>query len=179
MNNKQEAIFSGNIISAYYFDQDYTTIEILYKIKDEIHNYIVEADPDNADYQALVADGWDTDKLAKGTEQYKREQSLEFNNSIQNAVDAILEQTKMSAKPAEGIRDISVDMFNIILEKNTDKDMLFKFKLWALELDNIKTCSKAIKTEIRKSNSILEGMWTIYYVNSGHNGLSTAPSNKT
>ena len=36
MSNKQKAIFSGNIISAYYFDQDYTTIEILYKIKDGV-----------------------------------------------------------------------------------------------------------------------------------------------
>ena len=36
--------------------------------------------------------------------------------------------------------------------------MLFKFKLWALEVDNIKTGTKALKTEIRKSKSILEGM---------------------
>ena len=98
MNNKQEAIFSGNIISAYYFDQDYTTIEILYKIKDEIHNYIVEADPDNADYQALVAEGWDTDKLAKDTEQYKIQQSKEFNDAVQSTVDTMLEQTKLSIK---------------------------------------------------------------------------------
>jgi hypothetical protein len=161
MSNKQKAIFSGNIISAYYFDQDYTTIEILYKIKDETHNYVVEANPDNEDYQALVAEGWDADKLAKGTEQYKREQSLEFNNTIQASVDAILEQTKMSITPEEGMRDISSDMFNIMLEKNTDKDMLFKFKLWALELDDIKKSTKATKTEIRKSKSILEGMAVI------------------
>ena len=37
------------------------------------HNYIVEVNPDNVDYQALLAEGWDTDKLAKSTEQYKRE----------------------------------------------------------------------------------------------------------
>jgi hypothetical protein len=156
MKKKPEAIFSNSIISAYYFDEDYATIEVLYEINDEIHNYIVEVNPDNVDYQALLAEGWNTDKLAKSTEQYKREQSLEFNNAIQASVDAILEQTKMSIKPAEGIRDISVDIFDMMLEDN--KDMLFKFKLWALELDNIKTSTKAVKTKIRKCKSIIEGM---------------------
>lgn len=156
MKKKPEAIFSNSIISAYYFDEDYATIEVLYEINDEIHNYIVEVNPDNVDYQALLAEGWDTDKLAKSTEQYKREQSLEFNTAIQTSVDAILEQSKMSIDPAGGSRDISSDIFDMILQDN--KDMLFKFKLWALELDNIKTSTKAVKTKIRKCKSIIEGM---------------------
>ena len=156
MKKKPEAIFSNSIISAYYFDEDYATIEVLYEINDEIHNYIVEVNPDNIDYQALLAEGWDTDKLAKSTEQYKREQSLEFNTAIQTSVDAILEQSKMSIDPAEGARDISSDIFDMILQDN--KDMLFKFKLWALELDNIKTSPKSVKTKIRKAQSLFEGM---------------------
>jgi len=159
MKKKPEAIFSNSIISAYYFDEDYATIEVLYEINDEIHNYIVEVNPDNIDYQALLAEGWDTDKLAKSTEQYKREQSLEFNTAIQTSVDAILEQSKMSIDPAEGARDISNDIFDMILQDN--KDMLFKFKLWALELDNIKTSPKSVKTKIRKCKSIIEGMTVI------------------
>ena len=159
MKKKPEAIFSNSIISAYYFDEDYATIEVLYEINDEIHNYIVEVNPDNIDYQALLAEGWDTDKLAKSTEQYKREQSLEFNTAIQTSVDAILEQSKMSIDPAEGARDISSDIFDMILQDN--KDMLFKFKLWALELDNIKTSTKAVKTKIRKCKSIIEGITVI------------------
>ena len=155
------AIFSKNIITAHFINEDYTIIEILYKVKDDVHSHVVETDPTQLDYKALLDEGWDADKLAKGTEQYKREQSLEFNNTIQASVDAILEQTKMSITPAEGMRDISSDMFNIMLEKNTDKDMLFKFKLWALELDDIKKSTKATKTEIRKSKSILEGMAVI------------------
>ena len=159
MKKKPEAIFSNSIISAYYFDEDYATIEVLYEINDEIHNYIVEVNPDNIDYQALLAEEWDTDKLAKSTEQYKREQSLEFNTAIQTSVDAILEQSKMSIDPAEGARDISSDIFDMILQDN--KDMLFKFKLWALELDNIKTSPKSVKTKIRKCKSIIEGMTVI------------------
>ena len=159
MKKKPEAIFSNSIISAYYFDEDYATIEVLYEINDEIHNYIVEVNPDNIDYQALLAEGWDTDKLAKSTEQYKREQSLEFNTAIQTSVDAILEQSKMSIDPAEGSRDISNDIFDMILQDN--KDMLFKFKLWALELDNIKTSTKSVKTKIRKCKSIIEGITVI------------------
>jgi len=173
MKNELKAIFSNNIITAYYFNQDYTTIEILYKIKDEIHNYIIEADPDNPDYKALVAEGWDVDKLAKSTEQYKREQSADFNTAIQNSVNTILEQSKLAIKQewldeqaknpdVLDIRSsnpfISGEMFDIILEGNTNKDMIFKFKLWALELNDIKKSTKAIKTKIRKSKSILEGM---------------------
>ena len=158
MKNELKAIFSDNIITAYYFNEDYTTIEVLYNIKDKIHSYILEADPNNPDYKALVAEGWDVDKLAKDTEQYKKEQSTDFNNAIQTSVDIILKQTKMSIDPVKSVRDISGDMFNIILEKNTDKDMLFKFKLWALELDDIKKSTKAVKTKIRKAKSLLEGM---------------------
>lgn len=161
MKKKPKSIFSGNIISAYYFDQDYTTIEVLYEINDEIHNYIVEVDPSNIDYQALLGEGWDTDKLAKSTEQYKKDQSANFNNAIQASVDIILEQSKMSVDSVKGSIDISSDMFDIILQKNTDKDMLFKFKLWALELDNIKSSTKTIKNKIRKSKSIIEGMTII------------------
>ena len=170
MSNKQKAIFSGNIISAYYFDQDYTTIEILYKIKDETHNYVVEANPDNEDYQALVAEGWDTDKLAKDTEQYKKDQSTQFNNAVQDSIDALLVTSKLSVGAKNdllmssknvGIQDISNGVFNFILEGNTNKDMLFKFKLWALELDSIKKSTKTVKSEIRKAKSLLAGMATI------------------
>ena len=49
-------------------------------------------------------------------------------------------------------------MFDIILEGNKNKDMIFKFKLWALELDNIKKSSKTIKSKIRKAQSLFEGI---------------------
>jgi hypothetical protein len=39
--------------------------------------------------------------------------------------------------------------------------MLFKFKLWALELDSIKKSTKTVKSEIRKAKSLLAGMATI------------------
>ena len=192
MKGKPKSIFSGSIISAYYFDTDYATIEVLYDINDEIHNYILEADPDNPDYKALLAEGWDNEKLAKATEQYKREQSFEFNNAIQASVDTILQQSKLAIleesrvilhKELSDSKDImkkeiideqaknpsvldirssnpflTVDMFDIILEGNTNKDMIFKFKLWALELDNIKTSTKAVKTKIRKAKSLFEGI---------------------
>jgi hypothetical protein len=170
------AIFSKNIITAHFINEDYTIIEILYKVKDDVHSHVVETDPTQLDYKALLDEGWDTDKLAESTEQYKREQSFEFNNAIQASVDAILEQSKVAIKQewldeqaknpdVLDIRSsnpfISGDMFDLILEKNTDKDMVFKFKLWALELDDIKKSTKATKTEIRKSKSILEGMAVI------------------
>ena len=52
-------------------------------------------------------------------------------------------------------------MFNIIVTGNTDKYMLFKFKLWALELDDIKKIPKTVKSEIRKAKSLLAGMAVI------------------
>ena len=49
------AEFSGAVQTAYYVNEEYSLIEVVYKNpNDELIKYMIEAD-DNADYKALVA----------------------------------------------------------------------------------------------------------------------------
>jgi hypothetical protein len=58
---------------------------------------------------------------------------------------------------------LSVDslLFDTLLDNNEDKDNLFKFKLWALELEFVKSGTKANKSRVRKAKSVFEGMGII------------------
>ena len=163
-----------NVITAYYYNDDYSDIEVLYSIGDKIHSAVIEADPNQSDYKDLAAAGYDTDKLAEGTEKYKREQSASFNNLIQDQVNFLLEEAqgelKIQLQAIEsdivvGKQDlkrlalsVDSDLYDTLLDSNGDKDNLFKFKLWALELEFIKSSGKATKSRIRKAKSVFEGM---------------------
>ena len=48
--------------------------------------------------------------------------------------------------------------FDHLWDINENKDELFKFKLWALELDMVKNSDKAIKSSIRKATRISQGI---------------------
>ena len=48
--------------------------------------------------------------------------------------------------------------FEHLWEINENKEELFKFKLWALELDAVKDAGKEIKSSIRKATRISQGL---------------------
>lgn len=180
-----------NIVTAHYCDEAYENIEVLYNIDEETHVYVLQADPNDNDYKALVKAGWDTEEIAAGTERYKREQSQDFNLMIQGQVEHLLEEAKAELKQQllqiesdimigqkhvqknkleiiEGKQNLkgialSVDslLFDTLLDNNEDKDNLFKFKLWALELEFVKSGTKANKSRVRKAKSVFEGMGII------------------
>lgn len=49
-------------------------------------------------------------------------------------------------------------IYDFIFEKNEDKEELFKFKLWALEQDCVKSAGKTVKSSIRKAKRITQGL---------------------
>lgn len=165
------AEFSGKIVDAYYFDEDYTTIEVIYKNQNDEHiSYVLEADPEHPDMQDLEADGWTADKLAEATAEYKRQQANAYSESIniqvQERLQEVIETTfkekkddlkKIEQQLRQQQKILDDEVYNIILKHNTDNDYLFKFKLWALEQDFVKSAPKEAKTQIRKSKTILEG----------------------
>ncbi len=179
------------IVTAHYCDEEYNNVEVLYNIGEETHSYVLPADPEDYDYKNLVKCGWDTAEIASGTERYKREQSQDFNLVIQSQVEHLLEEAKAELKQQllqiesdimigqkhvqknkleiiEGKQNLkgialSVDslLFDTLLDNNEDKDNLFKFKLWALELEFVKSGTKANKSRVRKAKSVFEGMGII------------------
>jgi small-conductance mechanosensitive channel len=53
---------------------------------------------------------------------------------------------------------VDTAFFQSLWEINENKEELFKFKLWALELDAVKNADKSVKSAIRKANRISQGM---------------------
>jgi len=157
------AEFSGKIIDAYYFDEEYTQIEVIYDDTEnkKVVSYVIEVDPEHPDYKDLIAE-WDEDKLAEATAEYKRQQAAAFAEAIRVSVNEVLDQSKDKLAAIEEEievrkKEISGTIYDSILENNEDKDTLFAFKVWALKLDAIKESSNTTKSKIRKAKSIIEG----------------------
>lgn len=86
------AEFSGKIDTAYYINDDYTLVEVVYtNPNDEQVNYMVEVG-DNADYQALVEEGYDLEKLLDGTSEYKRVHAKQFGEMVNAEAQALAEE---------------------------------------------------------------------------------------
>ena len=158
------AEFSNKIIDAYYINSDYSVIEILFKDdNDKIHAYAIQADPEQNNYKEFLAEGWDLDRLVESTAEYKRRSSASLNTAIQIAADELVKKSKVyqleqKHNEIEFSKDMDDEFFNMLIDNNKDKEFIFKFKLWALQLDIIKKASKEVKTNMRKAKSILDGM---------------------
>ena len=180
------AEFSGRIISAEYMNTDYSLIKVRYNDDGINAIYHLEVDPNNADFQALEADGWDAEKIIDATAESKRVQSNAWNLEVNAAATRIAkemlglkalqdEKDRLTSEvtgqkktladretillgldKAVKVKSNAVDnvMYDFIFEKNEDKEELFKFKLWALEQDCVKSADKEVKSSIRKAKRI-------------------------
>ena len=70
------------------------------------------------------------------------------------------EETLIGLDKAVKIKTNQVDSayFEYLWEINENKEELFKFKLWALELEAVKNAGKDIKSSIRKATRISQGL---------------------
>tara|TARA_R110002096_G_scaffold167799_3_gene338129 strand:- start:49 stop:537 length:489 start_codon:yes stop_codon:yes gene_type:complete len=157
------AEFSGRIISAEYMNADYSLIKVRYNDDGKNAIYHLEVDPNNADFQALEADGWDAEKIIDATAESKRVQSNAWNLEVNAAAKQLV--TEMKEEYAAETKQLTEKstIYNYIAF-DEDKDNLFRFKLWALETDLMKASSKSDKSKLRKSKTILEGLSVIHGV---------------
>jgi hypothetical protein len=184
------AEFSGSINTAYYINEDYSLIEVVYTNPNgEKINYMVEVG-DNADHKALIEEGYDEETLLDRTSEYKRVHAGEFGALVNAQAQALAEemlgmkhmmerkaqleeQTEKLGEQAEEKRktllsldqDVKVKtnkvdhaLYDFIRENNDNKEELFKFKLWALEQEEVKAADKKVKSSIRKATRITEAM---------------------
>ena len=54
------------------------------------------------------------------------------------------------------VQDMLTEVWIYIVDNNTDKDMLFKFKLWVLEQEFVKEIPKEQKSDIRKATRVTQ-----------------------
>jgi hypothetical protein len=175
------ALFSGKIIEAHYIDTEYSIVEVLYTGDDgNLYSHALRVDPHNQEWLDLLAEGWNLDKLADGTAEYKRASSASFNSSVNSLAKELVKElltkesetlSKLEEKALNKLNRLNeleyesrkseiastTDAYEHILSKNEDKDELFKFKLWALEQEIVKNADKDVKSSIRKVTKITEG----------------------
>lgn len=184
------AEFSGKIVSAYYADQDHSVIKVLYEENDLLTPWHLPVDESNPEYQELLAEGWDEERLLDETAERLKAESRAFNIEVNNAARAMLglkelqderdrlmeEKQKAQTKVEEqeqiliGLdkevkvktNQIDNQFFEMVWQANENKEELFKFKLWALELDFVQNADKEIKSNIRRCTSLIDGLNIIH-----------------
>ena len=184
------AEFDGKVVDAQFVDEEHSIIKVLYEQDELIMVYNLDVNPDHPDYKQLMSEGWDLEKIAESTAEYKKAESAAFNIEVNEAARA-LAQEMLGMKVLQDERDrlaaekeklgeqvnskeevlIGLDKevkiktnqvdsayFEHLWEINENKEELFKFKLWALELDAVKDAGKEIKSSIRKVTRISQGL---------------------
>lgn len=81
------AIFSGKIHDAYYFSEDYKTIKIEVEDKERgvIFPHFIDVNPDDGEYKALLAEGYNKQKLVERTAAFKKDASSQFGKMVNDA----------------------------------------------------------------------------------------------
>ena len=144
------AIFSGNIIEAYYANEDNNTVEVIYKQGEQAINHFLKVDYKDQDFKDLIAE-YDTDKIAGSTIARNRN----YARQLSELVDAGI-RSKTDSK--EKVK-VSVDDFidSIINFKSGDKqsaETLFALKVKIFENDKVKSCTdKDLKSSLRAAKS--------------------------
>ena len=184
------AEFSGKVVDAQFVDAEHSIIKVLYEQDELIMVYNLDVNPDHPDYKELMSEGWNLEKIAESTAEYKRAESAAFNIEVNEAARA-LAQEMLGMKVLQDERDrlaaekeklgeqvnskekvlIGLDkevkiktnkvdhtLYDFIRDNNDNKEELFKFKLWALEQEEVKEADKKVKSSIRKSTRITEAM---------------------
>jgi hypothetical protein len=154
------AEFSGKIVDAVYVNEEYSIVKIRYE--DSAGNlavYNLEANPDDEDYKALVAEGWDSEKILDATVEFKQAQSLAYNIEIENAAKIMLEEKfGEDFSSASNSNSSGSILWEDFLELNEDKDEIFKFKIWAFESEAMKTADADVKRALRKAPTLMKAI---------------------
>jgi hypothetical protein len=169
------AEFSGKIVSAFYANEEYDMIKIRWDDNGTLNVYHIPVDENNTDYQELVEEGWDSERLIEETAEELRGQSNAFNARVNDVAQELAKEMlgldKLQAQKIElerkiidldkdekekAAKTLQTEIYSYVMNNNEDKDELFKCKLWALETPEISKASKEIKTSIRKATKVLD-----------------------
>ena len=161
------AEFSGKIVSAFYANEEHDIIKVRWDDNGTLNVYHLDVNPDTPDFQALVEEGWDLEKIAEETVEELRSQSYAFNTRVNQEAQALI-QEKM-ADLDKKIKDVdrtqafetAEELYSHIIN-NENEEEVFKFKLWALEQDFVKAAPTDQKKALRRAKTLLEGMSVLH-----------------
>ena len=119
------AIFSGNIIEAYYANSDNDTIEVIYKQGEKAINHFLKVDYNDQDFKDLIKE-YDTDRIAGSTIARNRN----YARQLSELVDAgIRSKTDTNEKVKVTIDDFidGIIKFNNSNKQSADEVWSFVF----------------------------------------------------
>ena len=144
------AIFSGNIIEAYYANSDNDTIEVIYKQGEKAINHFLKVDYNNQDFKDLIAE-YDTDRIAGSTIARNRN----YARQLSELVDAgIKSKTDTNEKVRVTIDDFIDSLINFKSADKSSAEILFALKVKVFENDKVKSCNdKDLKSSLRSAKT--------------------------
>ena len=149
------AIFSGNIIEAYYANSDNDTIEVIYKQGEKAINHFLRVDYNDQDFKDLIKE-YDTDRIAGSTiarnRNYARQLSELVNAGIQSRTDKN-EKVKVT------IDDFIDTIINFDNKNEQCNEIMFALKVKLFENDKVKNSTdKDTKSLLRSAKTPVEAI---------------------
>lgn len=158
-------ILLENTIRSVKFDNpEHTMISVILQAADGTNfEYNIDAlDREHEDFTILTGDlGWTTEVIARETHEinkanytlFKQAMRAEYKLEIEQQLEALTEQLTNQPAPQA---TLAVDIMSLVMDNNTDEDLLFKFKLDLFDIPEVSKLSKAGKTKIRQAKSLME-----------------------
>ena len=142
------AIFSGNIIEAYYANSDNDTIEVIYKQGEQAINHFLKVDYNDQDFKDLIEE-YDTDKIAASTIARNRQYAKQLSDMIDQGI-----KSKTDVKQRVSIEEFIDSMLNFNSSDKQSAETLFALKVKIFEQDKVKSCNdKDLKSSLRSAKT--------------------------
>ena len=142
------AIFSGNIIEAYYANSDNDTIEVIYKQGEKAINHYLRVDYKNKDFKDLIEE-YDTDKIAASTIARNRQYAKQLSEMVDLGI-----KSKTDIKQRVSVEEYIDSMLNFNSSNKQSAEILFALKVKVFENDKVKSCNdKDLKSSLRSAKT--------------------------
>ena len=142
------AIFSGNIIEAYYANSDNDTVEVIYKQGEQAINHFLKVDYNNQDFKDLIEE-YDTDKIAASTIARNRQYAKQLSEMVDLGI-----KSKTDIKQRVSVEEYIDSMLNFNSSNKQSAEILFALKVKVFENDKVKSCNdKDLKSSLRSAKT--------------------------
>ena len=154
------AIFSGKIVDAYYTDEAFSNVTVLYNYEKDgqtltgQYNLVVD---ENEEQFADLLKEWSYQDIEVATTERFKLLDEQFKDIVKNYVKENHVEDLMHEKMVEFEKAQLKKIFDAIFEYDDtrDKELLLSAKLYLFSLDIIKDSPRDFKTKIRQSKTLL------------------------
>ena len=142
------AIFSGNIIEAYYANENNDTVEVIYKQGEKAINHYLKVDYKDKDFKDLIEE-YDTDKIAASTIARNRQYAKQLSDMVDQGI-----KSKTDVKQRVSVEEYIDSMLNFNSSDKQSAEILFALKVKVFENDKVKSCNdKDLKSSLRSAKT--------------------------